>query len=91
MDNNENLSEILCRLCGTTIKVNDKYILKNDVNQYTHEIKALFEYDVRCDNLYIHRKEIWSLCQRKMDRCKKALGNGEKNFYSAENYNILRT
>ena len=36
MDNNENLLEILCRLCGTTIKVNDKYILKNEVNQHTH-------------------------------------------------------
>ena len=78
MDNHQNILEKLCRLCGTTIKVNDKYTLIKEVHHYTHEIKALFEYDVRCDNLYIHPKGICSLCRRKMDRCKKALGNGEK-------------
>ena len=68
MDNHQNHVEKLCRICGTTIKVNDKYTL----------IKTLFEYDVRCDNLYIHPKGICSSCQRKMDRCKKALANEGK-------------
>ena len=58
--------------------MNDKYTLIKEVNQYNHEIKALFEYDVRCDNLYIHPKRICSLCRRKMDKCKKALANGGK-------------
>ena len=78
MDNHQNILEKLCRLCGTTIKVNDKYTLIKEVHQCTHEIKALFEYDVRYDNLYIHPKGICSSCRRKMDRCKKALGNGEE-------------
>ena len=60
-------------LCG--IKVNDKYTLK-EVNLYNHEIKAVFEYGVRCDNLCIHPKEICSSCRRKMDRCKK--GSNQK-------------
>ena len=78
MNNHQNTLEKLCRLCGNTIKVNDKYTLIKEGNQYTYEIKALFEYDVRCDNLYIHPKEIRSSCRKKMDRFKKALGNGEK-------------
>ena len=78
MDTHQNYLEKLCSLCGITIKMNDKYTLIKEVNQYTNEIKALFEYDVRCDNLYIHSKEICSLCRRKMDRCKKALANGAK-------------
>ena len=78
MDSHQNLLENLCRVCGSTIKVNDKYTLIKKVNQYTHEIKVFFEYDVRCDNLCIHPKWICSLCRRKMDRCKKALGNPEK-------------
>ena len=58
--------------------MNDKYNLIKEINQYTYEIKALFEYNVRCDNLNIYPKGICSLCQRKMDRCNKALGNGGK-------------
>ena len=64
MDNHQNHLEKLHRLCGTTTKVNDKYSLIKEVNQYTHEIKTLFEYDVRCDKLYIHPKGICSLCRR---------------------------
>ena len=71
--------------------MNNKYTLIKEVNQYSHEIIALFNYDVRCDNLYMHPKGICSSCRRKMDRCKKALENGKKNFYSVENYNISRT
>ena len=78
MNNYQKHLEKLCRLSGTTIKVNDKYTLIKEVNQYTYEIKALFEYDVRCDNLDIHPKGICSLCRRKIDSCKKALGNGGK-------------
>ena len=55
------------------MKVNDKYTLIKEVNQYIYEIKTLFEYDVRCDNLDIYPKGICSLCRRKMNRCKKAL------------------
>ena len=58
--------------------MNDKYTLIKEENQYSHEIKTLFEYDVRCNNLYIHPKGICSLCRKKMDRCKKALVNGGK-------------
>ena len=59
--------------------MNDKYTLIKEVNQYTHEINALFEYDVRCDNLDINPKGIYSLCRRKRKhRCKKALGSGGK-------------
>ena len=79
MDNHQNILGKLCRLFGTTIKVNDKYTLIKEVNQYTHQIKALFEYDVRCNNLYIHPKGICSSCRRKLDRCKKSLGNRKKN------------
>ena len=75
IDNHQTHLEKLCRLCGTTIKVNDKYTLIKEVNQYTYEIKAPFECDVRYDNLDIHPKGICSLCRRKMDRCYKALGN----------------
>ena len=68
----------MCRLCGNTIKLNDAYALIKEVNQHTDEIKPLFEYDARFDNLDIHPKGICSLCRRKMDMCKKALGNGGK-------------
>ena len=78
MDNHQNHLEKLLRLCGTTIKVNDKYTLIKEVNRYTYEIKALFECDVRYDNLDMHPKGICSLRRRKMDRCYKALGNGGK-------------
>ena len=65
MDNHQNHFKKLSRLCGTTIKVNKKrYTLIKEVNQYTHEIKALFEYDVRRDNLDMHPKGICSLCRR---------------------------
>ena len=77
-DNHQNHLEKLLRLCGTSSKVNDKYTLIKEVNQYTPEINALFEYDVRCDNLDINPKGIYSLCRRKTDRCKKALGSGGK-------------
>ena len=58
MDNHQNHLEKLCRSSGTNIKVNDKYTLIKEVNQHTCEIKTLFEYDVWCDNLYIHPKGI---------------------------------
>ena len=51
IDEHQNSLEELCRLCETTVKVNNKYTLIKQVNQYTNKIKVLFEGDVRCDNL----------------------------------------
>ena len=59
--------------------MNDKQTVIKEANQYIYEIKALFEYDVSCDNLDIHPMGICSLCRRKTDRCKKALWNGDQN------------
>lgn len=51
MDKHENILEKLCRLCGITVKVNDKYTVIKKVNQCTHKIKALFKYDVKGDKV----------------------------------------
>ena len=69
MENHLKKLQSVCRLCRTSI-LNSPRKCKY-VSEYAQEIKKLFSYDIKKDDLYIHPNLICDSCRRKMDECKK--------------------